>query len=62
MFSVTRCKSYNKEVIEINHFYCPELVPIIIKTTKLIPLWSAVMIPTFGYEIILTFKNEGKQK
>jgi len=42
-------KNYLREGTGINPFYCPELVPIIIKSTKLIPLWSAVMVPIFGY-------------
>lgn len=33
----------------INPFFCPSLVKIIIKTLKLLPLWSGVMIPIFGY-------------
>jgi len=31
----------------INPFYCPSLVPIIIKCLKLFPLWSGIMIPIF---------------
>jgi len=42
-------KNYVREGTGINPFYCPELVPIIIKSTKLIPLFSAVMVPIFGY-------------
>jgi len=33
----------------INTFFCRSLVPIIIKTLKLLPLWSGVTIPIFGY-------------
>lgn len=33
----------------INPFFCRSLIPIIIKTLKLLPLWSGVMIPIFGY-------------
>lgn len=43
----------SKDLIEegsgINPFYCPSLVPIIIKCLKLLPLWSGVMIPIFGF-------------
>lgn len=33
----------------INPLYLPSLVPILIKTMKLLPLWSGIMIPIFGY-------------
>jgi len=33
----------------INPLYLPELVPYIIKCMKLVPLWSGIMIPIFGY-------------
>jgi len=33
----------------INPLYLPELVPYIIKCMKLVPLWSAIMVPIFGY-------------
>lgn len=33
----------------INPMYLPTLVPIIIKCVKLLPLWSGLMIPIFGY-------------
>lgn len=42
-------KNYIREGTGINPFYYPELVPILIKSTKFIPLWSAVMVPIFGY-------------
>lgn len=42
-------KIYLREGTGINPFYCPELVPFLIKSTKLIPLWFAVMVPIFGY-------------
>lgn len=29
--------------------YLPTLVPLIIKCFKLLPLWSGIMIPVFGY-------------
>lgn len=29
--------------------FIPTLVPILIKITKLLPLWSGIMIPIFGY-------------
>lgn len=33
----------------INPLYSPDLVPLLIKCTKLLPLWSGVMVPIFGY-------------
>lgn len=33
----------------INPLYIPDLVPILIKIMKFLPLWSGVMIPIFGY-------------
>jgi len=33
----------------INPLYLQELVPYIIKCMKLVPLWSGIMIPIFGY-------------
>lgn len=42
-------KSLIEEGNGINPFFCPSLVKIIIKTLKLLPLWSGVMIPIFGY-------------
>lgn len=33
----------------INPLFIPHLVPILIKIMKLLPLWSGVMIPIFGY-------------
>lgn len=41
--------NYIREGTGINPFYCPELVPILIKKTKLLPLWSGIMIPIFNY-------------
>jgi hypothetical protein len=38
-----------KEGTGINPLYLPNLVPHLIKCTKLLPLWSGVMIPIFGY-------------
>lgn len=42
-------KNLIKEGTGINPFYCPSLVPILIKSLKLLPLWSEVMIPIFGF-------------
>lgn len=42
-------KQLIEEGTEINPFYIPSLIPILIKCTKLLPLWSGVMIPIFGY-------------
>jgi len=33
----------------INPLYLPSLVPFLIKIMKLLPLWSGIMIPIFGY-------------
>ncbi|CAI6373556.1 unnamed protein product [Macrosiphum euphorbiae] len=38
-----------KEGTGINPLYLPNLVPHLIKCTKLLPLWSGVMVPIFGY-------------
>ncbi|KAF0698454.1 Uncharacterized protein FWK35_00033558 [Aphis craccivora] len=38
-----------KEGTGINPLYLPNLVPLLIKCTKLLPLWSGVMVPIFGY-------------
>jgi len=42
-------KNLIEEGTGINPFYCPSLVPILIKYFKLLPLWSGVMIPIFGF-------------
>lgn len=42
-------KTFVEEGTGINLFYCPSLVPIIIIFLKLLPLWSGIMIPIFGY-------------
>jgi len=42
-------KSFLKTGNNINPLYLPELVPYIIKCMKLVPLWSAIMVPIFGY-------------
>lgn len=42
-------KTLIKDGTGINPFYCPELVSVLIKTIKYIPLWSGVMIPIFNY-------------
>lgn len=42
-------KKLIKDGTGINPLYCPELVSVLIKTMKYIPLWSGVMIPIFNY-------------
>lgn len=42
-------ESLVKEGSTINPLYIPDLVPILIKIMKFLPLWSGVMIPIFGY-------------
>lgn len=37
------------EGLGINAMYLPTLVPLIIKSMKLLPLWSGIMVPVFGY-------------
>jgi len=42
-------KNLIEEGTGLNPFYCPSLVSILIKYFKLLPLWSGVMIPIFGF-------------
>lgn len=42
-------KSLVQEGSGINPLFIPTLVPILIKIMKLLPLWSGVMVPIFGY-------------
>jgi len=42
-------KNLIEEGTGINPFYCPSLVPILIKSLKHFLLWSGVMIPIFGF-------------
>jgi len=42
-------KSFVQEGSGINPLFIPTLVPILIKIMKLLPLWSGVMVPIFGY-------------
>lgn len=44
-----KSKSFLQTGDNINPLYLPELVPYIIKCMKLVPLWSAIMVPIFGY-------------
>lgn len=44
-----RSKAFIKEGSGINPLYLPSLVPFLIKSMKLLPLWSGIMISTFGY-------------
>lgn len=44
-----KSKSYLQTGNNINPLYLPELIPHIIKCMKLVPLWSGIMIPIFGY-------------
>lgn len=45
----TRSKILISEGSGINPLYLPSLVPFLIKIMKLLPLWSGIMIPIFGY-------------
>lgn len=42
-------KRHIQDGIGINPLYAPKIVPYLIKMTKLLPLWSGVMVPFFGY-------------
>ncbi|CAI6357055.1 unnamed protein product [Macrosiphum euphorbiae] len=42
-------ESLVKEGSTTNPLYIPDLVPILIKIMKFLPLWSGVMVPIFGY-------------
>lgn len=42
-------KQHLQDGIGINPLYAPKIVPYLIKIMKLLPLWSGVMIPFFGY-------------
>jgi len=44
-----KSKSFVQEGSGINPLYLPSLVPVLIKSMKLLPLWSAVMLPIFKY-------------
>lgn len=44
-----RSKTLITEGSGTNPLYLPSLVPILIKIMKLLPLWSGIMIPIFGY-------------
>lgn len=44
-----KSKSLVQEGSGINPMYIPSLIPYIVKCTKLLPLWSAIMVPIFGY-------------
>jgi hypothetical protein len=44
-----KSKSFSEIGNDINPFYLPEIVPCIIKCMNLVPLWSGIMIPIFGY-------------
>lgn len=39
----------NEDGNDINPLYAPEIVPHLIKMMKLLPLWSYIMVPFFGY-------------
>lgn len=41
--------TYVREGVGINAMFAPNLVPSILKCMKLVPLWSGLMIPIFGY-------------
>lgn len=42
-------KIFIREGSGINAMFSPNLVPYILKSIKLLPLWSGIMIPIFGY-------------
>lgn len=44
-----KSKSLVQEGSGINPMYLPSLIPHIIKCTKLLPLWSGIMVPIFGF-------------
>lgn len=44
-----KSKSLVQEGSGINPMYLPSLVPHIIKCTKLLPLWTGLMVPIFGF-------------
>lgn len=44
-----KSKSLVQEGSGINPIYLPSLIPHIIKCMKLLPLWSGIMIPIFGF-------------
>ncbi|KAF0719827.1 NOF-FB transposable element protein, partial [Aphis craccivora] len=50
-------KSLVQEGSTINPLFIPDLVPILIKIMKLLPLWSGVMVPIFGKLKTVTFKH-----
>jgi len=41
--------TYIREGVGINAMFAPNLVPSILKCMKLVPLWSGLMTPIFGY-------------
>lgn len=44
-----KSKKFVHEGNGINAMYLPSLIPILIKSMKLLPLWSGIMISVFGY-------------
>lgn len=44
-----KSKTFIREGNGINAMFLPALVPFILKCTKLLPLWSGLMVPFFGY-------------
>jgi len=44
-----KSKQFIHEGNGINGMYLPSLIPILIKTMKLLPLWSGIMVSIFGY-------------
>jgi len=38
-----------REGLGINPMYLPSLIPHIMNSTKLLPLWSAIIVPIFGF-------------
>jgi len=46
--------TYIREGVGINAMFAPNLVPNILKCIKLLPLWSGLMIPIFGYGEVIS--------
>ncbi|KAF0753972.1 Uncharacterized protein FWK35_00027409, partial [Aphis craccivora] len=41
--------NYKEEGTDLNPLYLPSIIPLIKKEIKMLPLWSGIMIPIFGY-------------
>lgn len=47
-------KSFLQEGTDINPLYAPKLVSYIIQMMQLLPLWSGIMVPLFGYGEVIS--------